>query len=180
MASRLRNHKQADKPDDYYTSWCASGMVIAGNFRVFRGQSSQSENTPTHQYFTCKACSGCGFFTTANISSEGSRAIPRKCAPSKFSSYTRAYTEKRACNSLSIQRATDKIYYLLLATVYCTFPHPLWFLLTSCCIPSSLYTPLVLCVLIALPRVQVTLWKETPEGQWVCVSEVDKGQQQTQ
>ena len=24
---------------------------------------------------------------------------------------------------------------------------------------------------------QVTLWKETPEGQWVCVSEVDKGQQ---
>ncbi|XP_064399509.1 protein SEC13 homolog [Halichondria panicea] len=24
---------------------------------------------------------------------------------------------------------------------------------------------------------KVTLWKETPEGQWVCVSEVDKGQQ---
>ena len=29
-------------------------------------------------------------------------------------------------------------------------------------------------------HVQVTLWKESPEGQWVCVSEVDKGQQTQQ
>ena len=27
---------------------------------------------------------------------------------------------------------------------------------------------------------QVTLWKESPEGQWVRVSEVDKGQQTQQ
>ena len=29
-------------------------------------------------------------------------------------------------------------------------------------------------------HVQVTLWKESPEGPWVCVSEVDKGQQTQQ
>jgi hypothetical protein len=25
--------------------------------------------------------------------------------------------------------------------------------------------------------IQVTLWKESPEGEWVCVSEMEKGQQ---
>lgn len=31
-----------------------------------------------------------------------------------------------------------------------------------------------------LPPFQVSLWKESREGEWVCVSEVDKGQQQQQ
>ena len=53
----------------------------AGNIRVFHEQSSQMRKlklgeTSMHQYFTYKACGGCGFLTltitTANISSEGS------------------------------------------------------------------------------------------------------------
>ncbi len=80
---------------------------IAGDFRMvqifafFREQSRAKQSTqklklgetPTHRYFTCKACGGCGFLVLKRehynfeISSEGSRAIQQKCAPSKISVY---------------------------------------------------------------------------------------------
>ena len=44
------------------------------------------------------------------------------------------------------------------------------------CLPSSTFTEL--CTSHTHTHIsQVTLWKELPEGEWVCVSEVDKGQQ---
>ncbi len=64
-------------------------------FAFFEGRAQSTRKlklgeTPTHRYFTCNACGGCGSWhwnTNANIS-EGSRAIPQKFAPSKISRYT--------------------------------------------------------------------------------------------
>ena len=77
--------KQVKQGEITNYKYCIAGIFFA----FFKGRTVTQKiklgETPTHRYFTCKACGGCGFLalkreynTTAKISSEVSRAIPRK------------------------------------------------------------------------------------------------------